>query len=166
MPLPYTLDEFQALDPQHPGRWAARAQQDPRGNRYFLIEGDWTVDQIPSLGGLYYCTGDVTIAASGTWPQITSVAEGNILITADDVTFEQPYTPGLILYSDSMSDTQAIEVAGSGFTSRNGLLIAPNGKINFGLEDVYVTGGLLAASIKIRSNQLPMEPGILVPVWW
>ncbi len=105
MPEPFYIEDFRPG-----GAWAVKAQAE---GKYYQHES-LTVGSSLSAG-LHYVTDNVTFTNSNeTLLGITVVAEGTISInqTANKITFDNPYVPGLLFFSNS-SSSQAVFVDGN-----------------------------------------------------
>lgn len=156
IPQPFHIEDFRPG-----GEWAVKA----------AAEGKYFEHSSLSVGaslapGLHYVTGNVSFTDSNeTLLGITIVAEGTISVnqTANKLTFDDPYVPGLLFFSNSTS-SQAVFVDGNKETFfQGGLTYAPRGTIEIAGNSLTTAGWFLASSMNVTKNNLTVNNNVIAP---
>jgi hypothetical protein len=156
MPEPFRIEDFRPG-----GAWAVRAQAEGKYYQY----GSLSVGS--SLApGLHYVTGNVQFTDSNTTMLgITVVAEGTISInqTANKVTFDNPYVPGLLFFSNSTASNAIFIDGNKEAFLEGGLAYAPRGTVEIAGNSLTTSGWFLARSLVVTKNNLTVNNNVIAP---
>jgi hypothetical protein len=157
MPVEYYISDYD--DPTAPGTQAFLAAE--RGD-YHYIDGDLHINTSGTvLNGLYYVTGSIHLNGNNLSGNVTFVCRGTIELNGNDNAFT-PYCDQLIFFTDlelsgSLRCVQpVISIIGSGNTTLNGVIYAPNGQISVSGSGV-MSGSFVADSADLAGSGLSVN---------